>query len=425
MAAVQSLPTREPPEKPEAELRRCLRDLVALSSLPIIWVGANAEQIANALAQLIVSVLDVEFAWVTIKKPAVNVFQAHNRTTQTELVPRTPKSDWVKPNARFATNSELQRQMYGASVPIGLEPGSVLVALCCRSKFPTETEHLLLRVAANQAAVAIQQWRTEQSLRSEMRQREALEAREREQRSREMQRELAHANRVATMGQLTASIAHEVKQPIAATVINARAARRFLGAQSVDLDEVRTILDTIMRDGNRAGEVIDRIRALVRKAPPRKDRLEINEAIREVLEFTRGEAMKNGVTVQTALADDLPLIEGDRVELQQVMLNLVINAIEAMSGTSEGSRELLISSCKAESGGVLVAVRDSGPGLGPATLDRVFDAFYTTKGSGMGMGLSICRSIIEAHDGRLWASANEPHGAVFEFTVPALRAVAS
>jgi C4-dicarboxylate-specific signal transduction histidine kinase len=391
----------------------------------MIWIGANPEQIANSLAQVIVSVVDVEFAWVTMSEPAVNVLQAHSRATETQFVPRTPRSDWVKPNARFATETQLEPQMYGVSVPIGREPGSVLVALCGRSEFPTEIEHLLLRVAVNQAAVAIQQWRTEQSLRSEMERREALEAREREQRHREMQRELAHANRVATMGHLTASIAHEIKQPIAATVIEAGAARRFLSANPADLDEVRQILDKIEKDGKRAGDVVDRIRALIKKAPPRKDRLEISGAIREVIELTRGEAVKNGVSMQPELLDNLPLVRGDRVELQQVMLNLIINAIEAMSETSEGSRELLISTGKTESGGVLVAVRDSGEGLEPATLDRVFDAFYTTKPSGMGMGLSICRSIIEAHGGRLWASANVPRGATFQFTLPSLPDIAS
>jgi C4-dicarboxylate-specific signal transduction histidine kinase len=307
--------------------------------------------------------------------------------------------------------------MFGASVPIGLKPGSVLVALCCRSEFPTGTEQLLLRVAANQAAVAMQRWRTEESLRTEMERRELLEQRERDQRSREMQGELAHANRVAAMGQLTASIAHEVKQPLTATVVNARAAQRFLRAQAVELDEVRRILDAIERDGNRAAAVIDRIRALIKKSPPRRDRLDINLAIREVLELTRGEAAKSGVAVQTKLAAGLPFIQGDRVELQQVMLNLIINAFEAMSGTDEVPRELQISTEQGPSGGVLVAVRDSGPGFGPTTFGRVFDAFYTTKPSGMGMGLSICRSIVEAHGGRLWASANLPRGATFHFTL--------
>jgi C4-dicarboxylate-specific signal transduction histidine kinase len=193
---------------------------------------------------------------------------------------------------------------------------------------------------------------------------------------------------------------------------------RFLGAQAVDLNEVRQILNDIVRDGNRAGDVISRIRDLIKKAPPRRDRLELNGAIREVIELTWGEAANNGVSMQTELADRLPLVQGDRVQLQQVVLNLIINAIQAMSGSREGPRELLISTGKVESEGVLVTVRDSGPGLASAALECVFETFYTTKPSGMGLGLSICRSIVEAHGGRLWAGTNEPGGAVFRFTLP-------
>jgi PAS domain S-box-containing protein len=251
------------------------------------------------------------------------------------------------------------------------------------------------------------------------RKRAEAEVREGERRYRAVEMELAHANRVATMGQLSASIAHEVNQPIAAAITNAHSALRWLGARPPDLEEVRQALGRIVRDGNRAGDVIGRIRDLIRKAPPRKDGLEINEAILEVIALTRGEVVKNGVSVQTQLAEGLPLIQGDRVQLQQVILNLIVNAVEAMSGVGEGSRELLISTGKAESDGVLVAVRDSGPGLAPASLERLFGAFYTTKPGGLGMGLSICRSIIEAHGGRLWATANVPQGAVFQFTVPA------
>jgi PAS domain S-box-containing protein len=245
------------------------------------------------------------------------------------------------------------------------------------------------------------------------------EARESERRYREVQTELAHANRVATMGQLTASIAHEVKQPISAAVTDAEAALRWLGRRPPELEKVRESLESIVETGHRAGDVVDRIRALIKKAPARKKRLDLNHAIREVSELTHGEAVKNRVSVQTDLADDLPLIGGDRVQLQQVILNLIMNAIEAMSGVDKGTRELLISTRKAEPSGVLVGVRDSGPGLAPATLEHVFDAFYTTKSSGLGMGLSICRSIVEAHGGRLWASANVPRGATFEFTLPA------
>jgi PAS domain S-box-containing protein len=257
------------------------------------------------------------------------------------------------------------------------------------------------------------------------RKRAEAEARESERRYREVHTELAHANRVATMGQLAASIAHEVKQPIGAAVANAQAALNWLGRRPPELEEVRESLEAIVETGHRAGDVVDRIRALIKKAPSRIDRLDINAGIREVIELTRGEAVTNGVSVQTDLADSLPLIDGDRVQLQQVILNLIMNAIEAMSGVSDGTRELRISTRKAEPGGVLVAVRDSGPGLAPATLEHLFNAFYTTKPGGLGLGLSICRSIIEAHGGRLWASANVPRGAIFECTVPAHQDITS
>ncbi len=234
---------------------------------------------------------------------------------------------------------------------------------------------------------------------------------------RQAQTELAHVNRVTTMGQLTASIAHEVNQPIAAVITNASAARRWAAAQPPDLEEVRQALDRIIENGERAGEVIDRIRALIKKAPARRESLDINETILEVIALTRDEVLKNGVSLQTHFAKDLPLIQGDRIQLQQVTLNLIMNAVEAMSGVSDGERQLLIGTERDASNGVLVEVRDSGPGLKPESLDHVFDAFYTTKPSGMGMGLSICRSIIEAHEGRMWASPNIPRGAIFRFTL--------
>jgi C4-dicarboxylate-specific signal transduction histidine kinase len=229
--------------------------------------------------------------------------------------------------------------------------------------------------------------------------------------------EVAHANRVETMGQLTASIAHEVNQPIAAAVTNAEAALRWLGAGPPDLEEVRQALGRIVKDARRAGAVIGRIRELIKKAPPRKGWVDMNEAIREVVEIARGEAAKNGASVETALAEDLPLIEGDRVQLQQVVLNLMVNAVQAMASVAEGPRELLITTAQAEPNGVLVAVKDSGPGLTPVGLEHLFDPFYTTKPGGLGVGLSICRSIVEAHGGRLWVSPNLPRGAIFHFTV--------
>jgi len=250
------------------------------------------------------------------------------------------------------------------------------------------------------------------------RKRAEAEARDSEQRYREMQMEFAHANRIATMGQLTASIAHEVNQPIAGAVTNAEAGLRWLGAQPPDLEEVRQALGRIVKDATRAGDVVGRIRELVSKAPPRKERVDINEAIHEVIEITRGEAAKIGASVQTALTERLPLVEGDRVQLQQVLLNLIINAVQAMGAAPDGPRELLITSAPDEPNAVQVAVKDSGPGVAPASIEHSFTAFYTTKPDGLGMGLSICRSIIEAHGGRLWLTANLPRGAIFHFTIP-------
>jgi PAS domain S-box-containing protein len=245
------------------------------------------------------------------------------------------------------------------------------------------------------------------------------EARESERHYREMQMEVAHANRVATMGQLTASIAHEVNQPITAALTNAQAALRWLAAGPPDLDEAKQALGRIVKDATRAGDVIGRIRDIVKKAPPRKGRVDINEAIREVIELTRGEAAKQGAVVYTAFGEGLPLIEADRVQLQQVVLNLIVNAVQAMGTVEQGPRELSITTGRAEPAGVLVAVKDSGPGLPPTNHAQLFVPFYTTKANGLGMGLSICRSIIEAHDGRLWATANLPRGAIFNFTLPA------
>jgi PAS domain S-box-containing protein len=248
------------------------------------------------------------------------------------------------------------------------------------------------------------------------------EARENERRYRRAELELAHANRVAAMGQLTASIAHEVNQPITAAVTNAQAALRWMSAEPPDFGEVSEALAGVIKEGNRASEVIGRTRALIKKAPPRKDAFSINDTILEVVALTRNEAANNGVLVRTQLAEGLPPVRGDRVQLQQVMLNLIVNAIQSMSGVEDGNRELHVSTVSIEPEGVCVAVRDTGHGLRPESLPRLFEPFYTTKPDGMGMGLSICRSIIEAQDGRLWATRCEPRGALFQFTIPATRA---
>jgi len=256
------------------------------------------------------------------------------------------------------------------------------------------------------------------------RKRAEAEARDSERRFREVQAELAHAGRVAAMGQLSASIAHEVKQPITAAVAGAFAAQRWLSADPPNFREVDDALSTIIKEGKRAGEVVARIPALIKKVPARKDNVAINDAILEVIALTRAEAANNGVSVRTQLTEGLPGVQGYRVQLQQVLLNLIINAIEAMRDVGEDERELFIST-RNEPDGVSVEVRDSGPGFAPETLDHVFAGFYTPKPDGLGIGLSICRSIIEAHNGRLWASANLPRGASFQFALPAIANTAS
>lgn len=235
---------------------------------------------------------------------------------------------------------------------------------------------------------------------------------------REMQAELTHANRAAAMGQVTASIAHEVSQPIVAMLCNAEAALNWLSCQPSDVAETQRALASIIADGNRAGEVIDWIRALIKKTPVRKESVDLNDAILNVITIARSELLRHSICLQIDLAPALPLVEGYRVQLQQLVLNLILNAVEAMSSLDEGPRELQISTSAHASGGILVAVRDSGPGLDPTMVNRLFDPFYTTKPAGTGMGLAICNSIVAAHGGRLWAGTNEPRGAVFQFTLP-------
>ena len=232
------------------------------------------------------------------------------------------------------------------------------------------------------------------------------------------QADLAHVNRVSLLGELAASIAHEVNQPLSGVVSNASACLRWLAAESPDLEEVREATHDIVRDGKRAGEVVARIRALTRMAAVPKEKLDLNETIREVLTLVGDEARRNSVIVQTQFAEDLSSVAGDRVQLQQVVLNLVMNAMEAMSNVGDRLRELVISTRNVDADHVQATVEDSGIGLDANTIGKIFGSFYTTKPGGMGMGLSICRSIVQAHGGRIWAVGKDGPGTIFHFTVP-------
>jgi C4-dicarboxylate-specific signal transduction histidine kinase len=235
---------------------------------------------------------------------------------------------------------------------------------------------------------------------------------------RKAQTELAHVTRVTTLGELTASIAHETNQPLAAVVANAEACLRWLDRETPDLDGVRRSVKWIIEDGHRATEVVRRVKALAKKTDIEKAPLDINEAIREVIALLQRELTSHQVSLQMELAPALPTILGDRVQLQQVIINLVMNGIEAMQPVTDRPHELLIRSHQAETNQMLVSVTDCGVGISAESAERLFDAFFTTKSSGLGMGLSICRSIVEAHGGRLSASANEGTGATFQFVLP-------
>jgi PAS domain S-box-containing protein len=250
---------------------------------------------------------------------------------------------------------------------------------------------------------------------------ERKRAMEEHERLRQLEADLAHMNRLDMMGELAASLAHEITQPIASARNNARAALNFLDRQPPDLGEVSEALGCVVGDADRAGDIVDRIREHIKKAPPRKERFDLNTATNEVIVLARSTITENGISVETRLADGLLPIQGDCVQVQQVILNLVLNAVEAMGSVETSARELVITTEQIKSGGVLVAVRDSGPGIDPEHRGRVFEAFYTTKSNGTGMGLSICRSIIDAHGGRLWVEANEPRGTIFRFTLPAVQ----
>jgi len=243
---------------------------------------------------------------------------------------------------------------------------------------------------------------------------------EREQ-LRQLEADLAHINRVSTMGELAASLSHEILHPIATARNNARAGMRFLEMNPPNLDEAREALGCVVRDADRAKDIVGRIRNQIKRAPPRKMRFGFNEAVNEVIVMVQSAIAKNGISFSTRLMDGLVPVQGDRVQLQQVLVNLILNAVEAMSSIEDGTRELSIRTEQSQTGGILVAVHDSGPGVDPVNLERVFEPFYTTKTSGIGMGLSICQTIINGHGGRLWMSANEPRGAVFQFTLPAVQ----
>jgi C4-dicarboxylate-specific signal transduction histidine kinase len=283
-----------------------------------------------------------------------------------------------------------------------------------------------LELIASQAAISLEQarlyaelTRANEELKAEIAERRRAEEalRQKETSLREAQTELAHVSRLTTMGEMAASIAHELNQPLAGMVTNANASLRWLAGASPDLAEAREAIGRIVRDGTRAGDVVSRLRALFKKANPAKEAVDINKAIEEVLILTQSEVKRNKVLLRMDLAANLPPVTGDRVQIQQVTLNLILNAIEAMSTVDDRERELIVGTRSGEDDQIRVVVRDSGIGFDPLNAERIFDAFHTTKPGGLGLGLAISRSIVNWHGGRLWAVSNDGPGATFQFTL--------
>jgi signal transduction histidine kinase len=412
-------------------LRTALRDLVALSTIPAGWIGIEPRTIAAGLADILAGSLGFDFAFVRLLNPTggVTIDVTSGCATRTFL-------DWLQ--AQLSTLDESLRgqiisnvvgcddrlkSLRGIVIPIGFNAYAGLVAVGCeRSDFPTETDRMLLTVAVNHAATAFrsanlihERRRADEQVRKA---RDELEMKVME-RTAELQRtmaELTHMNRVATAGILSASIAHEINQPLAAIVTNAGAALQWLTLSEPSMERVRDALDQIESDGHRAGAIIKSLREMLQKERQARNPIKINALILTVLAFVRHELQEHSVELRTELDDSLPALEGDRIQLQQVVLNLIMNAIEAMQ--SVAPRILSIRSCVSRPNFIHVTVEDTGTGIDPSNDDHIFNPMFTTKERGMGIGLSICHSIIESHDGRIWVTRGSNKGSIFNFELP-------
>jgi C4-dicarboxylate-specific signal transduction histidine kinase len=446
----------EPAADEVSHLRGYINDLISIHALPAIWNGHDPGNVVSTLLDVLLRMLRLDFAYARMTDAisgspveAVRVADRRSSAAQPQDVGGA-LSRWVtgapSPSHFMVPNPIGAGEISIALFRLGVQDeDGIFVAGSKRTDFPSAMETLLLQVAVNQAAIALQEARllseerraaevleqrvvertrqltaANEELRKEIleRQRAEEQGKQAEEALRQTQSELAHMSRVMTIGTLTASIAHEVNQPLAAIAANSSACLRWLDRDEPDLNEARSAAERMIKDAQRASDVIQRIRDVVKKSVLNRVSLDINEIIYEVVDLVQSEVRNHRVVLVTELSAALPPVLGDRVQLQQVLLNLLLNGIEAMVAITDWPRELRISSERAASDTILVAVQDSGIGLDAQTIARLFNPFFTTKREGMGMGLSISRSISEAHGGHLRASPNAGPGATFKLTLP-------
>jgi signal transduction histidine kinase len=453
---------RDRPADEIKRLQRCINDLVSVLALPAMSSGGGPSQIARTFVDLLLGLLSLDLVYVRLsdsvdEEPVEMIRVGQSQKQMTPQAIGEVLDPWLREGPQGWP--PLVREVFGdgalalAPLPLGLQGEiGVIVAGSQRTDFPTQTERLLLTVAANQAAIALQEARllneqkrvaneldrrvaqrtTELAAVNEELRRENAERRLAEERLRceesELKRseealgnarsELARVAKVTALGALTASIAHEVNQPLAGILTNANTCLRMLATDPPNIDGARETARRTIRDGNRASDVIARLRALFMKKNLTTESVDLNEATREVIALSLSELQRDRVVLQLELPDDLPPVTGDRVQLQQVILNLLLNASEAMSAIDNRPRRLVLRTERDEGNRVRLTMQDGGVGIEPRNLERVFEPFYSTKSGGMGIGLSVSRSIIENHHGRLWAAANEGPGATFSFSIP-------
>ena len=430
-------------------LQRCINDLVGLFALPAMWRGGEPSQIVHTVLDALLRMLQLDLVYVRLEESGgrapiemVRFAESQKQTAQPHEIGEIFKHclgadppGWP-PLIRSPIGG---RDISIIPLPLGLQ-GEIgeIMAGSERADFPRQTERLILSVAANQASIGLQgarllseqkhvaseldrrvaQRTAELAAANEELRQEIADRRRAEEALRNAQAELAHVNRVMTMGELTASIAHEVNQPLASIMASADSCTAWLANEPPNLERARAAAGRVIQAATQGSEIVKRIRSLFKKTPAGTTSVNVNAVIGDTISLLRHETQRHSISLLTELDAGVPPVRADRVQLQQVILNLVMNAIESTAGVDRERRRLMIQSTLSNPGELLVAVRDTGTGIDPEQAERLFAPFFTTKSQGIGMGLPISRSIIEAHGGRLWAEKNEPHGAVFQFVLP-------